>query len=101
MASACASCHKTPPEVSLKWPSPPKGLERGIANPFSHLEAGTWLHNRFEKDVYGLLIDAYRLRMEDNHNMEGDADEDSIYGGPACCRRGETPRRRPTARCSA
>src|SRR3569833_3487412 len=28
-------------------------------NPFMRLDSGTWLHNRPEKDVYRLLIDAY------------------------------------------
>ncbi|KJZ67956.1 hypothetical protein HIM_12655 [Hirsutella minnesotensis 3608] len=63
--------------------SPPKGLEYGIARPFTRLDNGTWLHDRSEKDVYGLLIDAYRLRAEDMYNMEGEADTDSIYGGAA------------------
>ncbi|KAL2760012.1 hypothetical protein ACRALDRAFT_1060033 [Sodiomyces alcalophilus JCM 7366] len=61
--------------------SPPKGLDAPVAKPFTRLENGTWLHDRSEKDVYRLLIDAYRLRMEDNYNHEGEADDDSIYGG--------------------
>lgn len=32
-------------------------------------------------DVYRLLIDAYRMRVEDDYNMAGETDEDSIYGG--------------------
>ncbi|OAQ57975.1 MYND domain-containingprotein [Purpureocillium lilacinum] len=63
--------------------SPPKGLEGGVASPFTRLDNGTWLHGRSEKDVYGLLIDAYRLRAEDMYNLEGEADADSIYGGAA------------------
>ncbi|KAM4063631.1 hypothetical protein HRG_014068 [Hirsutella rhossiliensis] len=51
MALECNSCKKSPPEVALK------------------------------RDVYGLLIDAYRLRAEDMYNIEGEADADSIYGG--------------------
>ncbi|KAK4236140.1 hypothetical protein C8A03DRAFT_45818 [Achaetomium macrosporum] len=39
------------------------------------------LHNRAEKDVYCLLIDAYRLRVEDNYNLDGEVDADSLYGG--------------------
>ncbi|KAK2598145.1 hypothetical protein QQS21_005696 [Conoideocrella luteorostrata] len=61
--------------------SPPKGLEKGVDHPFTRLENGTWLYDRSEKDVYGLLIDAYRLRVEDLYNMEGEAEADSIYGG--------------------
>ncbi|KAB5522016.1 putative MYND domain protein [Coniochaeta sp. 2T2.1] len=62
-------------------PNPPKGLDGPINKPFTRLDNGTWLHDRPEKDVYRLLIDAYRLRMEDEYNIEGEADEDSIYGG--------------------
>ncbi|KAB5551435.1 hypothetical protein GE09DRAFT_172457, partial [Coniochaeta sp. 2T2.1] len=62
-------------------PNPPKGVDGPITKPFTRLDNGTWLHDRPEKDVYRLLIDAYRLRMEDEYNLEGAADEDSIYGG--------------------
>jgi splicing suppressor protein 51 len=34
-----------------------------------------------EKDVYRLLIDSYRLRVEGNYNMEGEASADSLCGG--------------------
>lgn len=68
--------------------SPPKGLEKGVTFPFTRLDNGTWLHDRSERDVYGLLIDAYRLRVEDMYNLEGEADADSIYGGAANGRRG-------------
>lgn len=61
--------------------APPKGLAATINNPFHQLDGKTWLHSRPEKDVYKLLIDAYRLRMEDQYNFEGDADMDSVYGG--------------------
>lgn len=49
--------------------------------PFTRLDNGTWLHNRPEIDVYRLLIDAYRLRVEDTYVMEGDFMEGSIYAG--------------------
>jgi splicing suppressor protein 51 len=61
--------------------SPPKGLTQPIAKPFTRLDAGTWLHGRPESDVYTLLIDAYRMRMEDNYQFDGDVDEDSVYSG--------------------
>lgn len=61
--------------------SPPKGLDSPIDKPFTRLDNGTWLHDRSEKDVYRLLIDAYRLRIEDEYKFAGDADVDSIYGG--------------------
>ena len=61
--------------------SPPRGLDQPIAEPFTRLDNGTWLHDRPEKDVYRLLVDTYRLRVEDNYNLEGAADADSLYGG--------------------
>ncbi|KAM3462915.1 hypothetical protein NHJ6243_003717 [Beauveria neobassiana] len=61
--------------------SPPKGLEKGIAKPFTHLDKGTWLHDRPPKDVYALLVDAYRLRVEDMYNLEGEIEPGSLYGG--------------------
>ncbi|XP_044714428.1 uncharacterized protein HRG_12007 [Hirsutella rhossiliensis] len=89
MALECNSCKKSPPEVALKrWAYNGKviaseGLEQGVIRPFTRLENRTWLHDRSERDVYGLLIDAYRLRVEDMYNIEGEADADSIYGGAA------------------
>ncbi|EFZ04328.1 hypothetical protein X797_011720 [Metarhizium robertsii] len=53
------------------------------APPVTRLHNGTRLHDRSERDVYGLLIDAYRLRVEGMYNIEGEADTDSIYGGDA------------------
>ncbi|KAL2125652.1 hypothetical protein VTJ04DRAFT_2017 [Mycothermus thermophilus] len=49
--------------------SPPKGLDQPISKPFTHLVGGTWLHERPEKDVYRLLIDAWRLRVADEENF--------------------------------
>ena len=31
--------------------------------------------------MYRLLIDAYRLRVEDDYTLDGDVDEDSLYSG--------------------
>ncbi|GKU17837.1 unnamed protein product [Fusarium langsethiae] len=61
--------------------SPPKGLDQPIPDPFTRLDKGTYLHNRPEKDVYRLLIDCYRLRVEDVYNLEGEVMEDSLYSG--------------------
>jgi splicing suppressor protein 51 len=75
----------------------PVGIARSIANkqapvpgpgifidkPFTRLHNRTWLHARPRKEVYKLLIDAYRLRMEENYSLEGEAETDSIYGGAA------------------
>ncbi|KAF5674931.1 MYND domain-containing protein [Fusarium heterosporum] len=69
------------PEGNALNISPTKGLESGLPDPFTHLDRGTYLHNRPEKDVYRLLIDVYRLRADDMYNLEGEADEDGLYGG--------------------
>lgn len=61
--------------------SPPKGLDQPISDPFTRLDNGTYLHNRPEKDVYRLLLETYRLRIEDMYNLEGEVDNDSIYAG--------------------
>ncbi|PHH63855.1 hypothetical protein CDD81_5412 [Ophiocordyceps australis] len=63
--------------------SPPKGLDHGVACPFTRLDNGTWLHDRSERDVYRVLIDVYRLRVADIYKFEGYAEEDSIYDGAA------------------
>jgi len=56
-------------------------LKVTMDKPFHRLDSKTWLHDRPEVDVYKLLIDCYRLRMEDDYNLEGDADVDGLYGG--------------------
>ncbi|KAI0907244.1 putative MYND domain protein [Ustulina deusta] len=61
--------------------SPPTGLEKPITKPFTRLDNNTYLHDRPEEDVYRVLIDAYRLRVEDEYVFEGEAALDSIYGG--------------------
>lgn len=76
----CGKDSNTTPDSSGSQLSPPKGLDQPIAKPFTRLDNGTYLHNRPEKDVYRILIDAYRMRVEDNFVMEGDTPDDSIYG---------------------
>ncbi|KAF9113338.1 hypothetical protein BGX27_001788 [Mortierella sp. AM989] len=67
--------------ASLARDAAPKALSATPEKPFTKLQDKTWLHGRPEKDVYTLLIDTYRLRMEDQYKFEGDADIDSVYGG--------------------
>lgn len=55
------------------------GLQHHIANPFTRIDNGTYLHDRPEGDVYKLLIDAYRLRMDDVSKFEGIREADSLY----------------------
>lgn len=62
-------------------PSPPKEIDRGLTWPFTRLEDGTFLHDRTEKDVYRILIDSYRLRMEEHCLHGGKPVEGSIYAG--------------------
>jgi splicing suppressor protein 51 len=59
----------------------PRALDLEMDKPFHQLNAKKWLHGRPEKDVYKLLIDTYRLRVEDKYSIEGDVDADSIYSG--------------------
>ncbi|KAI1114217.1 putative MYND domain protein [Nemania sp. NC0429] len=64
--------------------SPPKGLERPITKPFTRIDNNTYLHDRPEEDVYrfcSVLIDAYRMRVEDEYTFEGNIATDSLYGG--------------------
>lgn len=63
--------------------SPPHGLDGSVDKPFNRLINGTWLHDRSEKDVYRLLVDAYRMRIEDEWVFAGDGGGDTIYGGCA------------------
>lgn len=58
-----------------------KGLDNPIKKPFTHLHNKTWLHNRSEKDVFRLLIDCFRLMLEDDFKFEGNAMIDSLYSG--------------------
>ncbi|KAL2826090.1 hypothetical protein BDW59DRAFT_161214 [Aspergillus cavernicola] len=76
------ACHTSTTEVSPKsnlehCNGPPAPIE----NPFHGLSDGTWLHDRPNEEVYKLLIDTYRLRMNDRYRLEGSADSDCIHGG--------------------
>lgn len=51
-----------------------------MTQPFHRLNDRKWLHERPETDVYALLIDSYRLRMEDNWNF-GSPLPNSIQAG--------------------
>ncbi|KAM0249633.1 hypothetical protein ACHAP5_002759 [Fusarium lateritium] len=82
-AQASSSTGNIIHDVEALSMSPKKGLDSGVPDPFTHLDKGTYLHNRTEKDVYRLLIDTYRLRADDVYNLEGEADQDGIYGGAA------------------
>ncbi|KAJ5008574.1 Glucan endo-1,3-beta-glucosidase A1 [Colletotrichum sp. SAR 10_66] len=70
---------RTKSPEAIRWPTPSRGLEAPIVNAFTNLEKRTYLHNRPEKDVYEILIDCYRLRMEDDAKIVGIMEPDSIY----------------------
>ncbi|KIV99185.1 uncharacterized protein PV09_09138 [Verruconis gallopava] len=57
--------------------------QRKIDKPFHKLNDGTWLHGRSEKDVFQLLVDSFRLRLEDEHTFRGTSKPGSIYTGSA------------------
>ncbi|TGJ84650.1 hypothetical protein E0Z10_g4125 [Xylaria hypoxylon] len=75
-----ASCLKPVFKVD-KAPAPLDApLMKKIYKSFHRLKRGDYLQGRPDTDVYKLLIDAYRLRMEDNDVYAGIHYEDSIYG---------------------
>ncbi|KAL6866581.1 hypothetical protein J3F83DRAFT_761635 [Trichoderma novae-zelandiae] len=49
------------------------------AMPFTRLDQGIWLHDRPETETYQLLVDAYRLRVEDTYTFRGEFMEGSLY----------------------
>ena len=63
-------------------------LKVTVTDPFQKLVDNTWLHNRPKEDVFKLLIDVYRLRMDDQYTFEGECDRDCIYGGAPNSERG-------------
>jgi splicing suppressor protein 51 len=58
-----------------------KSLEKYIPDPFTRLENGTCLHDRPEKDVFKLLIDALRMREQDLYKLGGEIAPRSLYSG--------------------
>ncbi|KAF2967609.1 hypothetical protein GQX73_g6007 [Xylaria multiplex] len=59
---------------------PDAALSKKVASPFYRLQRGDYLQGLPATDIYKLLIDAYRLRVEDNKAYAGTRGEDSIYG---------------------
>ncbi|OCT45633.1 putative MYND domain protein [Cladophialophora carrionii] len=54
---------------------------QAVPRPFHALSERKFLHNRAEDDVYKLLVDCYRFRVEDDYVFAGHVEEDCIYGG--------------------
>ncbi|KAL2839186.1 hypothetical protein BJY01DRAFT_250604 [Aspergillus pseudoustus] len=59
--------------------NPPRHLSKLVKKPYHKLRDRAWLHDRPRQDVYRMLIDAYRLRMDDEWRSSGQADPKSIY----------------------
>ncbi|KAL7811514.1 hypothetical protein V8C44DRAFT_330748 [Trichoderma aethiopicum] len=66
----------------------PASSRRDHDMPFARLGQGTWLHDRPEAETYELLIDAYRLRVEDTYVFRGELMEDSLYANRTSGERG-------------
>ncbi|KAI5463666.1 hypothetical protein BGZ63DRAFT_197246 [Mariannaea sp. PMI_226] len=66
--------------ASSEW-SPPKGLEQKTSVPFTKLQKRVWLHHRCKVDIYRIIIDAYRLRMDDDAVVDKNINSESVYGG--------------------
>lgn len=73
----------SPTDEQVNAPSPRKGTDKPVTKPFTRLLNNTWLHDRSEEDVYRLLIDAYRMRVEDLYVFEAVFDEGSVYAAAA------------------
>lgn len=56
-----------------------RGLEKHFADNFTRIDRGTYLHDRPVRDVYKLLIDTYRLRMDDVAKFDAVREPDSLY----------------------
>ncbi|KAM7218632.1 putative MYND domain protein [Rhypophila decipiens] len=74
-------CQKADWRIHKNICGKPAASTKPIEKPFTRLNNGTYLHDRPEKDVFRLLIDVYRMRVEDEYKFAGNVDEDSIYSG--------------------
>ncbi|KEF54591.1 uncharacterized protein A1O9_09033 [Exophiala aquamarina CBS 119918] len=77
-ASASASASTTGPSSASATGSA-RGLTVAIEKPFHRLNDRAWVHDRPEEDTYKLLIDTYRLRMDDDFKFEGKRNAGSLY----------------------
>lgn len=56
-------------------------LEGPSDEPFTRLLSGTYLHDRPRRDVFRLLLDCYRLRVDDNVKLDGIAPPNNLHDG--------------------
>ncbi|CAK7241726.1 MAG: hypothetical protein STHCBS139747_003195 [Sporothrix thermara] len=78
---ACSKQRTTTTTTTATTTTTTTGLDKYIADPYTRLDNGTWLHDRPEIDVYRLLIDCYRLHAQDSLMLDGITLPDSIYSG--------------------
>jgi len=76
------SGHKTVCKAPGSTSKVPQGPLPKIDKPFTRIERNIFLHNLPENDVHAMLIDAFRMRQEDEYQY-GKIDMDSIYSGKA------------------
>ncbi|EEU47058.1 uncharacterized protein NECHADRAFT_78094 [Fusarium vanettenii 77-13-4] len=65
----------------LRGPSPIQGLDEARSSPFTGLKDGSYLYNRSERDVFRILIDCFRLRLEEQSQHDKKGAEGTIYAG--------------------
>lgn len=75
-ADATETTSTQEPHRPAPWEEQPRAPQ-----PPNHPGVATWLHNRPEKEVFKLLIDTYRLRLDDEYTSTGEVDMDTLYGG--------------------
>lgn len=56
-------------------------LDVKIGNSFARFATETWFHGRSRRDTFKLLIDTFRMRVEDQYVFTGDVSMDTVYGG--------------------
>ncbi|KAK7509779.1 uncharacterized protein IWZ02DRAFT_507714 [Phyllosticta citriasiana] len=56
-----------------------KNLDVPVADPFTRIDKGIWLHDRSQGDTFKLLIDTCRMRMADELTFEKKANPDSVF----------------------
>lgn len=84
--SSCSAKHadttsSEPTPRSQQKAAPGPTLQVQIRRPYHKLIEGAWLRERSESDVFRLLLDTYRLRMQDLYQYEHTVESDSIYHG--------------------
>ncbi|KAJ5750735.1 MYND domain protein [Penicillium manginii] len=71
-------------ETGQPFPKIGPALGVQIPNPFQRIKDKKWLHDRPKEDIYKLLIDAYRLRMDDDYKFLGLKQPNTPYADANC-----------------